>query len=86
MREETTTTATTMDDKADNKSAAAVDAAAAYENSVFVKSINEFEDFKLKCLAKGKPRPTVSWHLRYFNNTLLRKSLYFNNSSFSLYL
>lgn len=59
-------------EKTDGRNTAA-DAAAAYENSVFVKSINEFQDFKLKCLAKGKPRPTVSWHLRYINNTLIRK-------------
>lgn len=43
-----------------------------YENSIFVKSINEFDDFKLKCVANGKPKPTVNWYLKYINGTSLR--------------
>ncbi len=43
------------------------------ENSVFVKNINEFDDFSLKCLARGKPKPKVSWFLKYFNGTSIRK-------------
>jgi hypothetical protein len=46
-----------------------------YENSIFVKSVNEFDDFKLKCIAKGKPKPVVSWYVRYANGTVLRNYL-----------
>ncbi len=64
-------------DSAENTNDGSKNAAQTYENSVFVKSINEYEDFKLKCLAKGKPKPSVSWYLRYVNNTSIRKKLYF---------
>ena len=32
---------------------------------LYVKTVKESEDFKLKCLATGKPVPTVSWYLKY---------------------
>ncbi|CAF1045685.1 unnamed protein product [Brachionus calyciflorus] len=42
-----------------------------YENSIFVKSVNEFEDLRLRCLAKGRPRPNFTWYLKYLNGTIL---------------
>lgn len=45
-----------------------------YETLVFVKTVNEYEDFTLKCLARGKPKPKVTWYLKYLNGTFIRKS------------
>ena len=45
-----------------------------YETFVFVKTVNEYEDFTLKCLARGKPKPKVTWYLKYLNGTFIRKS------------
>ena len=45
-----------------------------YETFVFVKTVNEYEDFTLKCLARGKPNPKVTWYLKYLNGTFIRKS------------
>ncbi|RNA42448.1 amalgam-like isoform X2 [Brachionus plicatilis] len=42
------------------------------ENLLFLKSVNENADLKLKCNAKGKPTPTISWYLRFFNGTTLQ--------------
>lgn len=42
------------------------------ENSIFIRSITEYEDLKLKCLAKGRPKPTVLWFLKFTNGTSLR--------------
>ena len=42
------------------------------DNTVFVKTVNEYEDFTLKCLAKGKPKPKVTWFLKYLNGTFIR--------------
>lgn len=49
-----------------------------YENSIFEKSVNEFDDFKLKCNARGKPKPKVIWFLRYLNGTQIRTSFIIN--------
>lgn len=51
-----------------------------YENSIYLKSVNENQDFKLECLAKGRPKPTITWFLKYsngssFSKLLLSKSL-----------
>ena len=45
-----------------------------YETFVFVKTVNEYEDFTLKCLARGKPKPKVTWYLKYLNGTFIRKN------------
>jgi len=48
-----------------------------HENTVFVKTVNEYEDFSLKCLAKGKPKPKVTWFLKYLNGTFIRECFHF---------
>ena len=57
----------------ENNDSADTNSSSEYENSIFIKSINEFDDFKLKCLAKGRPKPTVSWYLKYQNGSSIRK-------------
>ena len=47
-----------------------------HENTVFVKTVNEYEDFSLKCLAKGKPKPKVTWFLKYLNGTFIRERFF----------
>ena len=45
------------------------------ENSIYVKNVNENEDFKLECLAKGRPKPKITWYLKYFNGSSFSKYL-----------
>ena len=42
------------------------------DTNFYVKTINEFDNLKLKCLAQGKPKPTVKWFLKYFNGSSAR--------------
>jgi len=42
------------------------------KQSTYVKYVNEFDDLKLKCKAKGKPKPSITWILKYTNGTANR--------------
>ena len=59
------------------------------KHSTYVKYVNEYDDLKLKCKAKGKPKPSITWILKYTNGTANRIQLFnslhlFNNNDTNL--
>jgi hypothetical protein len=45
---------------------------------MYVKNVNENQDFKLECLAKGRPKPTITWFLKYSNGSSFSKLFLFH--------
>ena len=60
---------TFIDDESDSDSKDA--------DSLYVKTVRENEDLKLRCLSLGTPTPSISWYLKYFNGTSYRNSMNF---------